>query len=87
MGINLLDVSSGPVVRDTAARAPVREGVHAAFADTLKRTSALAVTPVGQIGGLSPADDLVASGRADAVMIGHALCIAAAARKDDRAER
>ncbi|MEW2220772.1 NADH:flavin oxidoreductase/NADH oxidase [Streptomyces sp. NPDC006990] len=73
VGIDLLDVSSGLVVRDREARAPVREAVHAEFADTLKTASGLAVAPVGQINDLTLADHLVASGRADAVMIGRAL--------------
>ncbi|WP_406016381.1 hypothetical protein OG520_00345 [Streptomyces sp. NBC_00984] len=73
VGIDLLDVSSGLVVRDTAARPPVRQGVHVAFADALKTASGLAVAPAGQIEDLSLAGGLVASGRADAVMIGRAL--------------
>ncbi|MFG2222243.1 NADH:flavin oxidoreductase/NADH oxidase [Streptomyces sp. NPDC048644] len=73
VGIDLLDVSSGGVARDREARPPVRDGVHVEFADTLKRASGLAVAPVGPIGDLSQARELVADGRADAVLIGRAL--------------
>ncbi|MFJ2770461.1 NADH:flavin oxidoreductase/NADH oxidase [Streptomyces sp. NPDC087300] len=72
-GIDLLDVSSGLVVRDTQARAPVREAVHAGYAEALKEASGLAVAPTGQIGDLALADELVAGDRVDAVMIGRAL--------------
>ncbi|MFI7102306.1 hypothetical protein ACIBK8_23460 [Streptomyces sp. NPDC050161] len=58
------------MARDREARPPVRDGVHVEFADTLKKASGLAVAPVGD---LSQARELVADGRADAVLIGRAL--------------
>ncbi|MEK8174536.1 hypothetical protein NKH77_52555 [Streptomyces sp. M19] len=71
VGIDLLDVSSGGVSRAREARqTPERERAHVEFADTLKKTSGLAVAPVGRIGDLSRAGELVADGRADAVLMG-----------------
>ncbi|OPF81839.1 oxidoreductase [Streptomyces antioxidans] len=88
-GIDLLDVTSGVLVRDLRARPPVRDGVHVAFADTLKRASGLPVAPVGQLADLSQAAEAVANGRADAVLMGRALLrdpyLALFNRRDDTA--
>jgi 2,4-dienoyl-CoA reductase-like NADH-dependent reductase (Old Yellow Enzyme family) len=73
VGIDLLDVSSGLLARDLDARPPARDGVNVAFATALKRASGLAVAPVGQIGDLSLAREVVADGQADAVLMGRAL--------------
>ncbi|MFL4909719.1 NADH:flavin oxidoreductase/NADH oxidase [Streptomyces sp. MMS24-I2-30] len=72
-GIDLLDVTSGVLVRDLEARPPVQDGVNVEFANTLKEASGLAVAPVGQIGDLSLAGEVVAGGHADAVLMGRAL--------------
>ncbi|MEU4200985.1 NADH:flavin oxidoreductase/NADH oxidase [Streptomyces sp. NPDC026294] len=73
VGIDLLDVSSGGAVRDREARTPVRDGVHIAYAETLKKASGLAVAPVGPVGDLADIAELLAAGRADAALIGRAL--------------
>ncbi|MGW4591400.1 NADH:flavin oxidoreductase/NADH oxidase [Amycolatopsis thermoflava] len=73
VGIDLLDVTSGVLVRDREARPPAQDGVNVEFANTLKKASGLAVAPVGQIGDLSLAGEVVAGGQADAVLIGRAL--------------
>ncbi|WP_044578113.1 NADH:flavin oxidoreductase/NADH oxidase [Streptomyces iranensis] len=73
VGIDLLDVTSGVLVQDMRARPPAREGVHVEFADTLKQASGLPVAPVGQIGDITLADEVVAKGQADAVLMGRAL--------------
>ncbi len=73
VGVDLLDISSGGAVRSREARIPVRDEVHVEFADTLKKASGLAVAPVGQIGDLSRAGELIAAGQADAVLIGRPL--------------
>ncbi|GAA0900408.1 NADH:flavin oxidoreductase/NADH oxidase [Pseudonocardia zijingensis] len=73
IGIDLLDVSSGGLVRDLAARPPARDGVNVAFAGALKEASGLPVAPVGQITDPALAAAVVADGRADAVLIGRAL--------------
>ncbi|BCL33341.1 NADH:flavin oxidoreductase/NADH oxidase [Streptomyces aurantiacus] len=72
VGVDFLDVTSGVLVQDAQARPPVREGVHVEFAETLKQASGLPVAPVGQIGDLSLAGEVVASGQADAVLMGRA---------------
>jgi 2,4-dienoyl-CoA reductase-like NADH-dependent reductase (Old Yellow Enzyme family) len=71
-GIDMLDVSSGLLVRDREARPPVQEGVNVALAADLKKASGLPVAPVGQINDLSKAREVVASGQADAVLLGRA---------------
>lgn len=73
VGIDLLDVSSGVLVRDLEARPPQEDGVNVGFADTLKKASGLAVAPVGQIADLSLAGKVVGDGQADAVLVGRAL--------------
>ncbi|ONI89652.1 oxidoreductase [Actinosynnema sp. ALI-1.44] len=72
-GIDLLDVTSGVLVRDEEARPPTREGVNVGFAATLKEASGLAVAPVGQIGSLATAGRIVGAQEADAVLLGRAL--------------
>ncbi|MFC8709034.1 NADH:flavin oxidoreductase/NADH oxidase [Streptomyces sp. NPDC057197] len=73
VGIDLLDVTSGVLVRDREARPPQRDGVNVDFADALGKASGLAVAPVGQLGGLALAREVIGSGRADAVLVGRAL--------------
>lgn len=73
VGIDLLDVTSGLVVRDREARPPARDGVHVDFAATLGNAAQVAVAAAGQIGRLSLAGELVADGRVDAVMVGRPL--------------
>lgn len=72
-GIDLLDVSSGVLVRDREARPPQEDGVNIGSAHTLKKASGLPVAPVGQIADLTLARKVVADGRADAVLVGRAL--------------
>ncbi|WP_328610619.1 NADH:flavin oxidoreductase/NADH oxidase [Amycolatopsis sp. NBC_00345] len=72
-GIDLLDVTSGVLVRDLEARPPAREGVNVGFATTLRQASGLAVAPVGQIGDLATARRIVGDGEADAVLMGRPL--------------
>ncbi|WP_223885098.1 NADH:flavin oxidoreductase/NADH oxidase [Nocardia colli] len=73
LGIDLLDVTSGLVVRDQQARPPKRPGVHVEFASTLKNATGLAVTAVGQIADVSLVGELVANGQLDAAMLGRPL--------------
>ncbi|MFE3173668.1 NADH:flavin oxidoreductase/NADH oxidase [Amycolatopsis sp. NPDC059090] len=73
IGIDLLDVTSGVLVRDRGARPPDREGVNVDFAAALKESSGLAVAPVGQITDLSAAGRIIREGKADAVLMGRPL--------------
>ncbi|WP_409462457.1 NADH:flavin oxidoreductase/NADH oxidase [Amycolatopsis sp. GA6-003] len=72
-GIDLLDVTSGVLVRDRGARPPNREGVNVEFAAALKEASGLAVAPVGQITDLAAAGQIIRWGKADAVLMGRSL--------------
>jgi 2,4-dienoyl-CoA reductase-like NADH-dependent reductase (Old Yellow Enzyme family) len=72
-GIDLLDVTSGVLVRNLEARPPARDGVNVEFARTLAEASGLAVAPVGQIVGLELAREVVGGGKADAVLVGRPL--------------
>jgi 2,4-dienoyl-CoA reductase-like NADH-dependent reductase (Old Yellow Enzyme family) len=72
-GIDLLDVSSGLLVRDLEARPPLRDGVNVDFAHALKQASGLAVAPTWQIVDLALASEIVHSGKADAVLMGRTL--------------
>ncbi|MEE4598607.1 NADH:flavin oxidoreductase/NADH oxidase [Streptomyces sp. DSM 41524] len=86
VGIDLLDVTSGVLVRD--ARPPARDGVNVEFAKTLKKASGIAVAPVGEIRDLALVGDVVAEGHVDAVLVGRALLrdpyFALRNRADDR---
>lgn len=86
VGIDLLDVTSGVLVRD--ARPPARDGVNVEFAKTLKKASGIAVAPVGEIRDLTLVGDVVAEGHVDAVLVGRALLrdpyFALRNRADDR---
>ncbi|GAB3397220.1 NADH:flavin oxidoreductase/NADH oxidase [Amycolatopsis echigonensis] len=73
IGIDLLDVTSGVLVRDRGARPPNREGVNVEFAAALKEASGLAVAPVGQITDLKAAGQIIREGKADAVLMGRSL--------------
>ncbi|WP_405160875.1 NADH:flavin oxidoreductase/NADH oxidase [Nocardia sp. NBC_01499] len=73
VGIDLLDITSGLVVRDQEARPPIRAGVHVEFAAILKNATGLAVTAVGQIDDVSLIGELVANGQLDAAMMGRPL--------------
>src|SRR5690606_18285788 len=67
VGVDLLDVTSGVLVRDLQARPPARTGVNVGFASALREASGLAVAPVGQIVDLQLAHDVIDAGTADAV--------------------
>ncbi|WP_116198922.1 NADH:flavin oxidoreductase/NADH oxidase [Amycolatopsis circi] len=73
IGIDLLDVTSGVLVRDRGARPPDRKGLNVDFAAALKEASGLAVAPVGQITDLSAAGQIIREGKADAVLMGRSL--------------
>ncbi|WP_370933996.1 NADH:flavin oxidoreductase/NADH oxidase [Amycolatopsis sp. cg13] len=73
IGIDLLDVTSGVLVRDRGARPPDRKGLNVDFAAALKEASGLAVAPVGQITDLATAGQVIREGKADAVLLGRPL--------------
>jgi 2,4-dienoyl-CoA reductase-like NADH-dependent reductase (Old Yellow Enzyme family) len=70
VGVDLLDVTSGLVVRDREARPPAWDGINVDFASTLRTASGLAVAPSWQINDLARSREVIGSGKADAVLIG-----------------
>jgi 2,4-dienoyl-CoA reductase-like NADH-dependent reductase (Old Yellow Enzyme family) len=70
-GADLFDVSTGGLV--AGASAPVGPGYQVPFADFIKHASSVDVNAVGLITEAQQAEDIVSSGKADAVMIGREL--------------
>lgn len=70
-GADLADVSSGGLVADAVI--PVGPGYQVPLADFVGRNSPLQVNAVGMITEAAQANEIITSGRADAVMIGREL--------------
>ena len=70
-GADFFDVSTGGLVANT--KIPVAPGYQVPFADFVKRTSAVEVNAVGLITAALQAEEIVSSGKADAVMLGREL--------------
>ena len=70
LGVDLVDVSSGGNV--AGARIPVGPGYQVHFAETIRSETELATSAVGLITEPEQAEEIVASGRADAVMLARA---------------
>ncbi|MFI8162377.1 NADH:flavin oxidoreductase/NADH oxidase [Streptomyces microflavus] len=70
-GVDLLDVSTGGLVRD--ARISVGPGYQVPFAEQVRRATGIPTSAVGLILEPAQAEEIVASGQADAVMLGREL--------------
>jgi 2,4-dienoyl-CoA reductase-like NADH-dependent reductase (Old Yellow Enzyme family) len=70
-GADLFDISSGGVV--PAMRIPLGPGYQVPLAAHIRHTSGVEVNAVGLITGAEQANDIVASGQADAVMMGREM--------------
>jgi 2,4-dienoyl-CoA reductase-like NADH-dependent reductase (Old Yellow Enzyme family) len=70
-GVDLLDVSSGGIVPD--ATVPIGPGYQVPFAAAVRAESGLPVAAVGKITEPKQAEDIVATGAADAVLLGREL--------------
>lgn len=70
-GVDLLDTSSGG--NSTGQRIPVAPGYQVPFASRVRAESGLATGAVGLITEAAQAEEIVASGQADAVFLGRAL--------------
>jgi 2,4-dienoyl-CoA reductase-like NADH-dependent reductase (Old Yellow Enzyme family) len=70
-GLDHIDVSSGGLVEN--AKVPVGPGYQAPFAAQVKKASGLSANAVGLIDSAAQAEQLVASGAVDAVMLGRPL--------------
>ncbi len=67
-GVDLLDVSSGGLI--PGAKVPVGPGYQAAFAERIRRETALPTAAVGLITTPEQADHVIRSGQADLVLVG-----------------
>ncbi|NYH55703.1 MULTISPECIES: NADH:flavin oxidoreductase/NADH oxidase [Nocardiopsis] len=70
-GVDLLDVSTGGVVHD--ARIPVGPDYQVPFAARARQEAGVPTSAVGLVTDPRQAEEIVASGRADAVMLGRQL--------------
>ncbi|MEU4175781.1 NADH:flavin oxidoreductase/NADH oxidase [Streptomyces sp. NPDC026589] len=70
-GVDLLDVSTGGIVRDAAISA--HPGYQVPLAEQVRRTAGIPTSAVGLILDAGQAEEIVAAGRADAVMIGREM--------------
>ena len=71
VGVDLIDVSSGGLVHN--AKITTGPGYQVHFAEAVKQGAGIAVSAVGQITEAHQAEEIVASSRADAVMIGREM--------------
>ena len=71
LGVDLVDCSSAGLVHD--ARVPDAPGFQVPFAEAVRRGAGVATGAVGRITGAAQAQEIVASGRADAVSLGREL--------------
>ncbi|GLW73320.1 oxidoreductase [Kitasatospora phosalacinea] len=71
LGVDLVDVSTGGNVPH--AQMTIEPGYQVPFAETIRRESGLPVNAVGLITDAAQAEEIVAEGRADAVMLGREL--------------
>lgn len=71
LGVDLIDVSSGGAVHN--AQIPVSPGYQVEFAARIKSEAEIATSAVGLITDAHQADEIVASGKADAVMLARAM--------------
>jgi 2,4-dienoyl-CoA reductase-like NADH-dependent reductase (Old Yellow Enzyme family) len=70
-GADLFDISTGGLV--SGVKIPVGPGYQVPFAEFVHETAAVPVSSVGLITEAQQAEDVVASGRADAVMMGREM--------------
>ena len=71
LGVDLIDCSSGGLV--PAAKIPVGPGYQVVFAETIRRDAGIATGAVGMITEPRQAEVIVASGKADAVLMAREL--------------
>ena len=71
LGIDLVDCSSGGLVSD--ARVPVAQGYQVPFAAALRKETGIATGAVGLISNAGHAEEIIASGQADAVLLAREL--------------
>lgn len=67
LGVDLIDVSSGGLIHD--AKVPVGPGYQVPFSEAIKNGTGILTSAVGLITDAHQAEEIVASGKADAVML------------------
>jgi 2,4-dienoyl-CoA reductase-like NADH-dependent reductase (Old Yellow Enzyme family) len=70
-GVDLIDCTSGG--NDPAQRIPVHPGYQVPFAETVRREVGIATAAVGLISSPEMAEEIIANGRADLVVLGRML--------------
>jgi len=70
-GVDLIDCSSGGLLPD--AKVPAAPGYQVPFAETIRREAGVVTAAVGLITEAPQAEEIVASGQADAVVLGRVL--------------
>ena len=71
LGVDLIDVSTGGNV--PGVKIPVGPGYQVPFADEIRKASGVLTSSVGLITDAAQAEDILASGKADAVMLGREM--------------
>ena len=71
IGVDLIDCSSGGNVHD--ASIPLGPGYQVEFANRIRHEANIPTSAVGMITSAAQANDIIASGQADAVMLGRAM--------------
>jgi 2,4-dienoyl-CoA reductase-like NADH-dependent reductase (Old Yellow Enzyme family) len=67
VGVDLIDCSSGSIVGD--AKVPVGPGYQVPFSEAIRREAAIATGAVGMITKPEQAEEIVATGKADVVLM------------------
>jgi 2,4-dienoyl-CoA reductase-like NADH-dependent reductase (Old Yellow Enzyme family) len=67
IGVDLIDVSTGGLVSNAVI--PVGPGFQVRFAQEIREKTGIATSAVGMITDAHQADEIIASGKADAVML------------------
>ena len=82
-GVDLIDCSSGGAVLH--AKVPVGPGYQVPFAERIRREAGVATAAVGLITGARQAEEIVAQGRADVVLLVVSFCAIRSGRCTRRA--
>ena len=71
VGVDLIDVSSGGLLR--SAKVPFGPGFQVPFAKAIRQEAEILTSAVGMITEVEQAEEIIASGKADAVMMGREM--------------
>jgi 2,4-dienoyl-CoA reductase-like NADH-dependent reductase (Old Yellow Enzyme family) len=71
VGVDLIDVSSGGLIHGT--KVPVGPGYQVPFSESIKKETGILTSTVGLITDAHQAEEIITSGKADAVMLARAM--------------